>query len=193
MKGRTLSDQNRMRIGGVTKMNVGGSLIDRSRAAIAANKAAKSAAPPKPAPSMAVPGKGTLIDKARRVIADRGAVKPRAQPIMSVPGMSMGGATKMNTGGSLLDKARAGNANKTSAAPAKSSPIMNLPAAKSSAQQSRDLRLRERDIRREQQVAAHNAKKEARNASIASRKSPRAVSAMPAAGMKIGGRTYGRR
>lgn len=94
MKGRTLADQNRMRIGGVTKMNLGGSLIDRSKTAIAANKAAKSAAPPKPAPSIPLPGKGTLIDKGRRILADRGAVKPRAQPIIPLPGgMKIGGKT----------------------------------------------------------------------------------------------------
>jgi tRNA G37 N-methylase TrmD len=87
MKGRTFASQKKMNVGGGTGM------VAKAKSAYSAHQAAKAAAPPKAAPSMPVPGKGTLIDKARRVIADRGPAKPRAQAIMAVPGMKVGGRT----------------------------------------------------------------------------------------------------
>jgi hypothetical protein len=119
MKGRTLADQNRMKTGGVTKMNVGGSLIDRSRAAIAARAANPTA--PKPKPNMQVPdaGKpksqlGQRIDaiKARAVVnkakvaaneqARKSAMEARAArkaaPLPLAGGMRNGGYTKKGRG-----------------------------------------------------------------------------------------------
>lgn len=189
MKGRTFADQNRMRIGGITKMNVGGSLVDRAKTAIAANKAAKASAPPKAAPSMPAPGRGTLIDRAKRVITDRGPVKPRAQAIMPVPGMKVGGVTKMNTGGSLASRVSAQNAKAAASRAAtvaagsrEARPIEVKPSAAFMA----------REARRAEATAAQNAKKAARDAAVAAKKPNRSLVAMPAAGMKIGGRTYGR-
>jgi hypothetical protein len=77
--------------GKVEKMQAGGSLIKKAKAAIAANKAAKALAPPKSAPSMELPGKGTLFDRTKRILADRGPVKPSPQPIMPLPGKKEGG------------------------------------------------------------------------------------------------------
>lgn len=77
--------------GKVEKMQAGGSLIKKAKAAIAANKAAKALAPPKSDPSMELPGKGTLFDRTKRILADRGPVKPSPQPIMPLPGKKEGG------------------------------------------------------------------------------------------------------
>ena len=77
--------------GKVEKMQAGGSLIKKAKAAIAANKAAKALAPPKSGPSMELPGKGTLFDRTKRILADRGPVKPSPQPIMPLPGKKEGG------------------------------------------------------------------------------------------------------
>ena len=77
--------------GKIEKMQAGGSLIKKAKAAIAANKAAKALAPPKSGPSMELPGKGTLFDRTKRILADRGPVKPSPQPIMPLPGKKEGG------------------------------------------------------------------------------------------------------
>lgn len=77
--------------GKIEKMQAGGSLIKKAKAAIAANKAAKALAPPKSDPSMELPGKGTLFDRTKRILADRGPVKPSPQPIMPLPGKKEGG------------------------------------------------------------------------------------------------------
>lgn len=77
--------------GKIEKMQAGGSLIKKAKAAIAANKAAKASAPPKSDPIMELPGKGTLFDRTKRILADRGPVKPSPQPIMPLPGKKEGG------------------------------------------------------------------------------------------------------
>jgi len=91
MKGRTFADQNRMRIGGVTKMNVGGdtggSKLAKFGAAIKASKAAKNA----PLPS--IPKKIAPVPPKRGSAMAPIAGKPKA-----IPGMKVGGATKKGRG-----------------------------------------------------------------------------------------------
>ena len=96
MKGRTLADQKKMKMGGVTKMNIGGgtggSKLSKFGSAINANKAARNAPPPP------VPKKVAPVPPRRGSVMAPVAGKPRtlaAAPVsaMPLPGMKMGGKT----------------------------------------------------------------------------------------------------